>query len=240
MFIHALLILSLFGTQIVCATLKFSLTANAQECEPFTIEFSGSGDLTPLPPATLSILPFNSTAILVPITYPDLSQGIDLSFLPIPAGSDFITSMDDDSGENLIKVSDILRVLPSPTGNSSCMPSPSPRKFSLNATTVSQCEEMVIRYNASAVARSPTVRFYNPTGSSTELNQTSDDPVKGIAKYLVNFSRGRSVMFLLDDGADVHETTPLLTSKFSYSAHVVSSTSSSSRGCFQSHELYKV
>ena len=232
MFIHASLILSLFGTQIVSATLKFNLTANAQECEPFIIEFSGSGDLTPLPPATLSILPFNSTAILVPITYPDLSQGIDLSFLPIPAGSDFITSMDDDSGENLIKVSDILRVLPSPTGNSSCMPSPSPRKFSLNATTVSQCEEMVIRYNASAVARSPTVRFYNPTGSSTELNQTSDDPVKGIAKYLVNFSRGRSVMFLLDDGADVHETTPLLTSKFSYSAHVVSSTSSSSRGCF--------
>lgn len=238
MFIHASLMLSLFGTQIVSATLKFNLTTEAQQCEPFTIGFSGSGDLTPLPPATLSILPFNSTAIFVPIPNPELSPGIDLSFLPIPAGSDFVTSIDDGSGENLIKVSDILRVLPSPTGNSSCTPSPSPRKFSLNATTVSQCEEMVIRYNASAVARSPTVRLYNPTGSSTELNQTSDDPVKGIAKYLVSFSRGKSVMFLLDDGVDVHETTPLLTSKSSYSVHVVSSISSSSRGCFQSHELY--
>lgn len=134
-----------------------------------------------------------------------------MSFLPIPAGSNFLTSINDDSGENLLKVSDILRVLPSPTGNSSCIPSPSRRKFSLNATTVSQCEEMVIRYNASAVARSPTVRFYNPTGSSSELNQTSDDPVQGIAKYLVKFGRGKSVLFLLDDGADVHETTPLLT-----------------------------
>ncbi|KAF8158174.1 hypothetical protein B0H34DRAFT_674636 [Crassisporium funariophilum] len=217
-----------FGTQVApaAASLKFNFTDVAQ-CEPVMISFDGSN--TTEVPNSLSIIPFNSTAIVVPLPNPAIIySGIAITFLPFAAGSNYIASLDDASGDNIIKVSDIIRVLPSSTGNSSCVSVPDAnarRRYTL-ASSVSQCEEIMIQYDTTVVSQAPTVRLFNPKGSSFLLNLTRDEPDLGEARYLMNFSRGKEIVLLMDDGSTIRETTPLLT---------VGGDAASSKDCLQSN-----
>lgn len=202
-----------FGTQVAPAHgLRFNFTAVVEECQPFTVSFSGSSLNTT--PAFLSMIPVNSTAISVPLPDPlVVSTGIALTFLPFPAGANFVASLEDSTGKNLIFVSDLKRVLPSPTNDSSCV---APQdvdvvKHFTVSTTVSQCEEFTINYDTSVVSRAPIVRLYSPRGPSFLLNSTSDNATTGTATYIMSFGRGRELILLMEDGDTIRETSPLMT-----------------------------
>lgn len=202
-----------FGTQVVPVHgLKFNFTADVEQCKPFTVSFAGSS-LDGIP-SFLSMIPVNSTAISIPLPDPSVvSTGITLTFLPFPAGSNFLASLDDSTGENLISVSDLKRVLPSSTDDSSCVAPQNlgvAKRFTISAP-ISQCEEFTINYDTSAVSRAPIVRLYSPKGSSFLLNSTSDNATVGTATYMMNFGRGKELILLMEDGDTIRETSPLMT-----------------------------
>jgi hypothetical protein len=203
-----------FGTQVAPAHgLHFNFTADVEQCTPFTVSFEGSSLDTI--PAFLSLIPVNSTAISVPLLDPFVvSTGIALTFLPFPAGANFVASLDDSTGENLVGVSDLKRVLPSPTDNSSCVARQNVAKRFTVSTTVSQCEEFTINYDTSAVSRAPIVRLYSPKHSSVLLNSTSDNATAGTATYMMSFERGKEVILLMEDGDTIRETSPLMTGSY--------------------------
>lgn len=207
------------GTQVAPAhALKFNIT-DVQQCDPIIISFSGT-NTTFRPPKALSIIPVNGSSISVPLPDPSVvSTGIALTFLPFPAGTNFVASLDGASGESVIFVSDLLRVLPSPNGNSSCVTSPTgissrPRNFQL-LSPVAQCEQISISYNTSAVTQAPNVRLYQPKGFSIPLKVLSDDKTLGRATYQFRYFRGTRVLLLIEDsnGQNIRETTSLLTGR---------------------------
>lgn len=189
--------------------LKFNFS-EIQQCGPVVTNFTGA-DISTVP-TSLSFLPLNSTAIVAPLQNPALiSSGITVSSLPLAAGSNFLASLDDASGENLIAISDLIRILPS--GDSSCLPSAdadSPRRFTVGPA-VSQCEDLTINYDTSVVSKAPTVRLYTPRGVAFTMELKSDDPASGAATFTLNALRGLGIVLLMDDGANIRETSPLLT-----------------------------
>ncbi|KAH9480624.1 hypothetical protein JR316_0007224 [Psilocybe cubensis] len=202
------------GMQVVPTSgLRFNFS-EVQQCQQFTVSFAGSNLPNTSIPASLSFLPINSTALSVQLPNPSLvSNGILLSAVPFPAGSNFLTSLDDATGENLIFVSDLIRVLPSTEKESnSCLPvgnSDAPRRFTISSE-VTQCEELTINYDTSVVSKAPIVRLFNPKGPSRLLNMTSDDNTHGSAKYLMNFSRGKEILLLMEGGG-FRETSAIIT-----------------------------
>ena len=208
-----LLHLLAFGTLVAPVfSLQFNFVT-VQQCAPMLFSFSGLTSTVSRASASLTILPFNSTAIVVPLQNVSFSTGIALNFLPFTAGSEFLASLDDASGINIINTSDILPVLPSSSDNSTCVPELDvlPRSFTLASPVVSQCQNFTINYNTTLVSQAPSVRLYSPNGPSFFLNATSDDPISGVATYTMAFSYGRGITLLMDDGRGTKETTPLLT-----------------------------
>jgi len=196
--------------------LKFNFT-DVHQCESFMIYFVGTNLTGPGVPTTLTVIPVNSTAIPIRVDPEYVSTGISINLLPLPSGSNFIASLDDISGNNLIDTSDLIRVLP-PSGisDTNCiaeMKNTPPRRFSL-ATNVSQCEEMSIMYDTSVVTKAPTIRLFSPKGPSSLLEMTADDPETGTAKYLMKFRRGKEIILLMEDGSTIRETSPLITGSF--------------------------
>lgn len=201
---------------VLSSTLKFSFSKVVQ-CAPITISFSGNSSTLPAS-LTLTVLPFNSCPISIPI--PDarlvLTGGVYVTFLPFTAGTNFIASLDGPTGASVAKVSDVMRVLPSPTSNSTCLSTSDlgPAMPYALVGGLSQCEDISIIYNKSIVAGAPSVRLYNPTGTSFFLNQTSDDYSSGIGSYEMDFARGKEVVLLISDGENLSQTTSLLTGMF--------------------------
>ncbi|KAF8903174.1 hypothetical protein CPB84DRAFT_1824076 [Gymnopilus junonius] len=200
-----------FGVLVAsAAALQFDF-ADVQQCDQVTVSFSGSNLAPGLVPASLQILPINSTAFNISLVEPSLVySGVALTPLPFPAGTDFLTSLDDGTGDSIISVSDVIRVLPSPIGNSSCLPNATQvtRRFSL-PFNVSQCEEFSIQYDTTLVSQPPNVRLYHPTGSSFPLNMVSS--TVGEATYIMGFSREKDVLLLVTDENGNMETSPLFT-----------------------------
>lgn len=208
-----LLHLLAFGTLVAPVfTLQFNFI-NVQQCAPIVLSFTGLTSTISGAPASLEILPFNSTVVVIPLQNITFTMGIGLNFLPFAAGSQFIASLDDVDGNNIIDISDIIPVLPSPNNNSTCIPNPGgvlPRSFTLASPMVSQCQNFTISYNTTMVSKAPSVRLYSPTGPSFLLQTTSDDPISGVATYTMAFSYGHGIVLLMDDGTGIKETTSLL------------------------------
>ena len=206
-----LLRLLVFGTLVASV---FSLQINStsvQQCSPLLLSFTGLASPASGAPASLAIIPFNSTASVIPLQQINLTAGIGLNFVPFAAGSQFIVSLNDVSGNNIINTSHIFPVLPSPNNNSACIPGPSrqPSIFTLATPEVSQCQNFTINYNTTVASQAPSVRLYSPGGPSFILNVTSDDPTSGVATYLMAFSSGRGIVLAMNHG-NIIETTPLL------------------------------
>ena len=204
-----LLRLLVLGTLVAPAfSLKFNFTS-PQQCSPLLLSFTGLASPPSGAPASLVIIPFNSTAKVISLQNIDLSAGIGLNFLPLAAGSEFIMSLDDAKGNNIINTSDIFSVLPSPNNNSTCIPGPQPRIFTFTPE-VFQCRDFTINYDTTVVSRAPSVRLISPSGPSFILNATSDNPTSGMATYSMAFVSGRGIILAIDDGNGIIETTPLL------------------------------
>lgn len=211
------------GPQVVLSASQFKFTiGTVQQCEPVSITFSGVDKAHPVP-ASLILLPFNATPIAIPIPNAATnSSGVYVTFLPLAANTQFMASLDDETGDNSAKVSDVIRVLPSPTNNASCLSTATVTTpaFTL-VDTPSQCENFTVAY--ATTRKAPTIRAFNPKGGSNPLTMVSDDTDTGRASYIMNQFRGFQVVLMMFDDADSLDqgvTTPLLTG---WSSHFLSS-----------------
>ncbi|KAF8073874.1 hypothetical protein FPV67DRAFT_1666622 [Lyophyllum atratum] len=240
MFFLAVLLLGVlaFGPQVVLSLdFKFELS-EVKQCEPVSITFVGNS--TKAVPMRLTLVPFNSTPISIPIPNAAANtSGVYVTFFPFAAGTNFLASLEDATGENVAKVSDIIRVLPSSTGNTTCLPasngSANNTHLTVNDSTFSQCEQFSLTYDRNVIYRAPSVRLYSPKGPSRLLNSTADDTATGIATYLMSFDRNKEVVLVFDDGFDHRQSTALIT---------VSGDTSSSKACLElkqddKHEVQK-
>jgi hypothetical protein len=204
--------LLVFGTLVAPVFgLQFSFPS-PQQCSPLLLSFAGLASPPSGAPASLTIIPFNSTAIVIALQDINFTAGIGLNFVPFVTGSEFIVSLDDANGNNIINTSEVLSVLPSPNNNTTCIPGPSlqPNIFTLATPEVFQCQNFTINYNTTLASQAPSVRLYNPSGPSFLLNVTSDDSTTGAATYSMAYVSGRGIILTMDDGHGTTETTPLL------------------------------
>lgn len=206
----------LVGPQVVQADFKFTFNSTIRQCEPVSITFFQTAKAKALP-TSLTLLPFDSTPISIPLPNAATnSTGVTVTFLPLAAGTRFVASLDDETGDNSAKVSDIFRVFDSPTGDASCLAgAPAASNIFTLPQTVSQCETFNVRYTS---AQPPTLRVYYPKGGSTELSQVGPpQDVAGTktAAYNMTVKRLEAIVLLAFNG-DVEQgrTSTLLTGKF--------------------------
>jgi hypothetical protein len=200
------------GLNGVLADFKFTVPA-VEQCEPVTISFNGSVSSSKKVPFTVLVAPLDSVPISIPIPNTEInSTGVVLSFIPLAAGTTFVVSLDDATGSSAGKVSSLLTVQPSPTGNSACLISTeqSPRLFSLQSA-LNQCGPFTVAYGASVSARGPSVRAFYPRGTARIMTPDSDSPQDGLATYTYTSPHGSPVILMFDDGKGHRETTGLLT-----------------------------
>ncbi|KAI0632526.1 hypothetical protein C8Q77DRAFT_930624 [Trametes polyzona] len=176
------------------ASISFS---DVKQCGSFTVDFVG-GQAPAALPLTLSLLPLNGTPFF--ITLPanawnaTTQTGAAIAFLPFPAGTEFIASLDDADGQGTALVSDVLVVDPSDSDDTSCLPT---------GTTP-------VRFDPSQGRASPSIRAFTPRGASFPVNQSAPfDDASGIANYTMDAERDTQVIFLFKDG-DYAETSARL------------------------------
>ena len=128
-------------------------------------------------------------------------------------GTQFIASIDDVTGENVAKTSDVTRILESPSNNSACLsPSNDPTPVFKLPTSVSQCEEFAISYTG---PQAPTVRIVRPQKGSSLAAQVSDDTANKTARYTMAEDHGSEVVvFAFDEELKQGQTSALLTGMF--------------------------
>ncbi|TFK24990.1 hypothetical protein FA15DRAFT_756233 [Coprinopsis marcescibilis] len=221
----ALRVFFIITTQVVLsfANPNFNFTS-ARQCEAFDFEISTRIDIGIQRTATLHVIPFDSVPFGVPLRITSNEGGEFSMTLPgLRANANFVTLLEDDEGNSIGRVSDIARILPSNDESCFVVGGTPVRRYSL-IETPSQCEEFAVGYNITFVSQAPQIKVFNPRGFAFFLNQTSDDPSTGTARYMMNVSRGKEVVLLIDDGNGNRQTTTLLT---------VGGDSLNSRDCFE-------
>jgi hypothetical protein len=218
-------ILSAFGPQAVHARFDSINFSTVEQCGDFKVLFSG-GKLPAALPLSLTVVPFNLTPIVIGIadTAWDNTtlKGAAFTFLPFPAGTEFVASLDDADGHSTAFVSDIIKVQPS--DNTTCLPTSSqvaPRIYTVDPS-VSQCEEFHVTYDPSIEATAPTVRAFFPKTFSFPMNQSANGSIPGNASYTMAAARGLQTVLMLSDNSEHRESTTLLS---------VEGDTSSSSGC---------
>ncbi|KAH6912675.1 hypothetical protein BKA70DRAFT_1097883 [Coprinopsis sp. MPI-PUGE-AT-0042] len=210
----ALCALFMFSTRVVLSSWAMQLSfTEARQCEPFTFTLQGQIPQGVGRPTSLSIIPFDSTPVVIPIPNPQAADGSFTTTLPYPADTRFLASLEDGTGTTVLPASEIMKVGKSEQdGANSCIDAnPSPVQHFSFQDEPAQCQEFSIAYNTSAVPRPPQIRAYSPQGSSILLNQTSADFITGSARYVMSAAAGTNVVLLIDGGNGIRETTKLFT-----------------------------
>lgn len=195
------------------ASITFS---SVDQCGNFTVQFAGGSAPSALP-LSLSILPLNGTPISIPLpldVWNSTTQtGAAITFLPYPAKTQFIASLDDANGQDAAVVSDVLVINPSDSGDSSCLPTnPAPfaPEYALNGS-LAQCQSFTVDYDASKNISSPTIRAFVPNGASFPIRETEANATGGVDTYLMDVPRDSLVLLQFTDPKSGHnETTSLL------------------------------
>jgi len=211
MLLFSFALLLVFVPHVVLSTIQFQIS-QVRQCEPVSITLTGDPNMDPIP-MTLTLIPFDYHLISVHLPNATANiSGVYVSFFPFPQGTSFVATLDDvkKTSAGMPVVSDIIHVLPSPTGNTTCLSQAprSPNIYTINST-ISQCQEFNVTYNKSVVSQGPSIRLFNPLGPSFLLNQTADNRDEGTATYLMDFNQGEEVVLLFDGGADNRKTSPL-------------------------------
>ncbi|CDO70826.1 hypothetical protein BN946_scf184801.g18 [Trametes cinnabarina] len=195
------------------ASITFS---QVKQCGNFSVYFAG-GKAPAALPLTLSILPVNGTPVF--ITLPNdawnstAETGAAITFLPLPAGTQFIASLDDANGQGTALVSDVLVVDPSDTNDTSCLPTdvaPFVPRFKVDGP-LRQCESFSVEFDPAQGLSAPSVRGLTPLGASFMVNQTDASlNSSGTATYTMDTKRDAQVLFLFSDSTGYKETSTLL------------------------------
>ncbi|KAI1794768.1 hypothetical protein LXA43DRAFT_85910 [Ganoderma leucocontextum] len=195
------------------ASITFS-TVN--QCGNFSVQFAGGSAPSALP-LSLSILPLNGTPFTIPLpldVWNSTTQtGAAITFLPYPANTQFIASLDDANGQDAAVVSDVLVINPSDSGDTSCLPTnPTPfaPQYALNGS-LAQCQSFSVDYDVAKNISSPTIRAFVPKGASFSIHETEANETGGMDTYLMDVPRDSVVLLKYTDSNSGHsETTSLL------------------------------
>ena len=186
--------------------------SNIQQCGPFNLTFEG-----PQPtalPLTLTVVPFGSPAVPLSIPLPNpewdskMSTGVAITFLPYPAGTTFVASLDDANGQSTGLTSDIIKILQS--DNSSCLSTTKQSQTYTPEPPFSQCQPFDVAFDPTQ-ATPPVVRSFTPNGPALFLNPTQGSTGPGISAFNMVAFRGQPVILLFGDGSDLLQSTDLLT-----------------------------
>lgn len=183
-----------------------------QQCGNFTVLFSGGKPPSSLP-LTLTVVPFNSTPISIEIPDSDWNTstvtGAAITFLPFPAGTVFVASLDDANGVGTGLVSDVITV--DTSSDTSCL-SPdaasAPSRYKIDST-LSQCEPFDVQFDTSIDAP-PTIRAFIPKNISTPINQTASHDQPGHASYTMAIPQGQQAVLVFSDDTGFRQATSLL------------------------------
>lgn len=186
--------------------------SNIRQCGPFNVTFSGTKPAAL--PLALTVVPFGSSAVPISIPLPkpewdsETSTGFAVTFLPYPAGTTFVASLDDAQGRSTGFTSDIIRILQS--DNTSCVSTANQTQTYTPEPPFSQCQPFDVTFDPTQ-AVPPVVRLFSPNGQALSLNQTrlSTDP--GNSSFTMVAFRGQPVILLFEDGSDCLQSTNLLT-----------------------------
>ncbi|KIP09696.1 hypothetical protein PHLGIDRAFT_11814 [Phlebiopsis gigantea 11061_1 CR5-6] len=218
-----------FGPQVVLSFNSITFSA-VQQCGNFSVHFSG-GTLPTSLPLTLTVVPFNLTPISIDISRaswdPIKLTGVAVSFLPFPADTQFVASLDDANGASTGPVSDVIRV--DPSEDASCL---SANSFSLEQryivnSTLSQCQDFNVTYDPSVVDSPPTVRSFVPKGRPLFLNENVLASTLGRTAYSLAAREGQQVVLVFSDDTGFRQATDLL---------AVGGDSNSPAGCLPSNQ----
>jgi hypothetical protein len=186
---------------------KFEFKEAVKQCEPVSLKFKGNdggdnngdnnGDANNQQntvPTVLTLLPLGGRPIQIPVP-PEAanSSGIDITFLPLAANTMFLASLNDDQGDSASKISDVMMVMPSESGDSSCLTGQNPVRegpFTL-PQSVFQCENFTVQYTTDVA---PDIRMYMPQGGSYKVNMTDDSRDTKTANYTMQGTHGFPVV----------------------------------------------
>ncbi|KAF9651325.1 hypothetical protein BDM02DRAFT_858863 [Thelephora ganbajun] len=192
-------------------TIRFS---SIRQCGPFNVTFLGTQQ-TALP-LTLTVVPFDSSAVPLSILLPNpawrskASVGVAITFLPYPAGTTFIASLDDAQGWSTGFTSDIIRILQS--DDMSCVSTAEKAQTYATKPPFSQCQPFNVTFDP-IQAVPPIVRLFVPNGQALLLNQTGESFDPGTIGFTMAAFRGQPAVLLFKDGSDRLQSTDLFTVK---------------------------
>jgi hypothetical protein len=189
-----------------------SLTFNVSQvtqCAPVSISFSGMLDSDNIP-TQITLLPSDAAqAFYIDLPTSSLrntTTEIDVTFLPLPANTTFLLSLDR-LGKSVAPVSDFLTV--GPSSDAACLANttlPSPGIFQVSQNP-SSCQPFSVTYNSSLIQKAPQIRLYQPGQNSLSINLVANQSVAGNAMYVLPSVSSKSV--LLIDGGDAALTQTL-------------------------------
>ena len=187
--------------------------SSISQCGPFYVNFTGGHAPSALP-LQLTVAVLNDTAYSISLpdsTWNDTSLvGAGFAFLPVPAGQQFIASLDDANGNPTGMVSDVIEVAPS--DNTSCLPSgpnESPSLYTIQGE-LSQCGTFNLTYNFTSVFADPAIRAFQPTSQSFQVNLSSPDPILGVSVYTMDALHDTQVVMMFNDSHGHLQVTDIL------------------------------
>lgn len=224
----AALLVPLALTQAVLCSFFSVNFSQVRQCGSFQVNFTGvPGSAPPALPVTLTIVPFSSNPILIPIpinTWDNTTfkGAAEITFLPFYAGKQFVASLDDANGQGMGLVSDVIGVQES--SDLSCLPvkqsnnnhgggnKEAKTDFYDLKGDFAQCATFNVTFNPTQIAHAPTVRAFLPRSFSFPINTTLSPPLPGNQEYILDIFHGNQAVLLLDDNEGHRETSGLFTS----------------------------
>ncbi|KAJ7643952.1 hypothetical protein FB45DRAFT_896505 [Roridomyces roridus] len=197
------------GPQAVLGSFKVKIQSPVLECQPATLTFSGNDANNHSIPTTLTILPLLDNVQPINIDIPNgatNTTGIVLTFIPLPAGTQFIASLDDLQGPSAA-ASDVTPVQAS-QGASCNVSQPLASPFYQFNGILNQCDGFNVNFTT---ATAPNVTALTPRGGFISVAPT--DFTAGVATYppFRNLPRQTVIQLLFDDSDGHLQTTQLIT-----------------------------
>ncbi|TRM64142.1 hypothetical protein BD626DRAFT_568732 [Schizophyllum amplum] len=186
---------------------SFNFTT-VRECEPVSLTFPDVGTDEVAVPTRLTLLPVNATPTVIdlPNVADNFLEGINVNFLPLAEGTQFIASLDDDNGDAVAYVTEVLTVQSSNSSDGDCVPAAVDPVYTFD-TAVTQCGDYSVSYNSSTEA--PTLRVASMSYTTYALNETSS--TDEMATFIAAIPQGAQVVFIANNSLGQAQTSPLLT-----------------------------
>ncbi|KAF9496535.1 hypothetical protein BDN71DRAFT_1588913 [Pleurotus eryngii] len=207
--------LHFFFIFLTCSVLHsqvaFSVTfADVVQCGVANVSFTGD-ELAAVAAgsAVLTILPFDSYPVSIPIPLPSANaKGVSVSFIPLSAGTSFVSSLEDRHGNSVGNVSDIMRILSFPNDVTSCLPavSRSSRRFALH-TQPAQCQNFTVSFNGTEDP--PSILLFPPGARAYKLRNVDVEPGQGNATFIMAAQSDTEAVLLFTDASGYRETSNL-------------------------------